>query len=427
MIETREQSEVIEGQVTELVGVPTATHFAITIGEARERLNQLRQFISQEMREGTDYGTIPGTAKPCLYKAGADKLVNIFGFELELEQISKTENWDKPFFHYAYRATLRDRYGRAVGICEGSCNSMENKYRWRWVPETELPQGVNKAMLANKGSTLTEYDFAIGHGQTTGKYGKPPEYWKAFRDAMQAGTAKQVTKKTKDGRETMAWQIDATLYRIENDDLYSLVNTLDKMAQKRAIVGATVIATRTSDIFSDLAVDTDDNGHEETGAEPPGEETTTQKTTKPEEPPKSAPATKQGPPRNGQRPYAPEVLKEKIAAGINDKRAKGRTGPLSDAQIGLLASMLELPFAGDKEAAKKRRDLTEYLVGVSSVKTLTQAEGETLLNWIIKSHDEQTNEYIPDPLAVAEARLVIRHLLQEAGQQDMEDLFGKQS
>ena len=42
--------------------------FAITLDEARERIRQLQEFIRFFMVEGEDYGRIPGTPKPTLFK-----------------------------------------------------------------------------------------------------------------------------------------------------------------------------------------------------------------------------------------------------------------------------------------------------------------------------------------------------------------------
>jgi hypothetical protein len=53
-----------------------------------------------------------------------------------------------------------------------------------------------------------------------------------------------VEKLTRRGN-AIAWEIDAdsALYRIPNPDGADVVNTIQKMAQKRALVAATLIAT----------------------------------------------------------------------------------------------------------------------------------------------------------------------------------------
>jgi hypothetical protein len=42
-----------------------------------EQRNQLKKFIQVQLEKDVDFGTIPGTPKPTLYKPGAEKLANI--------------------------------------------------------------------------------------------------------------------------------------------------------------------------------------------------------------------------------------------------------------------------------------------------------------------------------------------------------------
>ena len=99
--------------------------------------------------------------------------------------------------------------------------------------------------------TLCEFEFAIERAETTGVYGKPPEYWQKFKEAITSSTARRVERDTRQGK-TAAWEIDAdtTLYRVSNEDIPDLINTIQKMAQKRALVAATLIATSASEFFT---------------------------------------------------------------------------------------------------------------------------------------------------------------------------------
>lgn len=110
--------------------------------------------------------------------------------------------------------------------------------------------GTNFAALKKRIGAVVEFAFAIEKAETGGKYGKPAEHWQSFKDAIKAGTAQQVTKPTKDGRQLLAWQIDTTLYRIFNDDIASVVNTIEKISQKRALVATTLLAVNASDLFT---------------------------------------------------------------------------------------------------------------------------------------------------------------------------------
>src|ERR1035441_10659815 len=86
--------------------------------------------------------------------------------------------------------------GRIVGVGEGSCNSWEAKYRYRWVAEEQVPEYLDRTRLLKRGvrRTLCEFDFAIERAETTGQYGKPAEHWQRLRHAIRSGTVRQVEK-----------------------------------------------------------------------------------------------------------------------------------------------------------------------------------------------------------------------------------------
>lgn len=104
---------------------------AITLEEANRRVRLLQEFVHKHMVEGEDYGIIPGTsAKPTLFKAGAEKLNAIFGLAPVLDITNRVEDWDEGFVHYEVKVTLlnkRTSQVEAEGI--GSCNSHERKYK----------------------------------------------------------------------------------------------------------------------------------------------------------------------------------------------------------------------------------------------------------------------------------------------------------
>lgn len=87
-------------------------------------------FVKQVMRRDVDYGIIPGTNnKPVLLKPGAEKLCRLFSLRPHFELVQSITDFDKPLFYYHYSCTLHNRAGESLGQGEGSCNSMENKYR----------------------------------------------------------------------------------------------------------------------------------------------------------------------------------------------------------------------------------------------------------------------------------------------------------
>ena len=113
--------------------------------------------------------------------------------------------------------------GATVSEGMGECNSMESKYRWRWVGERDLPAGTDKTKLVS-----------------------------------------QERRSAKTGGH---W----TVYRMDNDDIYSQVNTILKMAKKRALVDAALSAGRLSDVFTQDLEDLPNLTRQEFIAEKPAE------------------------------------------------------------------------------------------------------------------------------------------------------------
>jgi hypothetical protein len=180
--------------------------FALPEPEAlRHQLKKIKEF--QEIVHATlivdqDYGVIPGTDKPTLLKPGAEKIAKILGLADEYEIVEKVEDWNKPLFRYMVKCKLISmQSGVLVSSGMGECNTMESKYRYRWVYEDKLPAGVKKESLVSQ------------------------------------------KRKSKSGGSY-------SVYRLDNEDIFSQVNTVLKMATKRALVAATLSAGRLSNVFT---------------------------------------------------------------------------------------------------------------------------------------------------------------------------------
>lgn len=231
----------------------------MTLDAAKTRYFQMVQFIKATMRDGIDYGKIPGTAKPSLYKPGAEKLQMWREFQTAIIDEQKIEQWNTPItaqsfplFSYSYKMRASTKYGIAVAECIGNCNSYEDKYRWRWVDENNVPREFKDEIdyLESRDATITEFAFALSKRETEGKYGKPLEYWDNLQAMITSGVASKIGKKTRDGKTMDAWTFPGKQIRIPNTDIYSQVNTLMKMAQKRAYVGTIIISANASEFFT---------------------------------------------------------------------------------------------------------------------------------------------------------------------------------
>lgn len=224
------------------------------IEQAREWYSQFAEFTQSILKKDLDYGIIPGTPKPALLKAGAEKLRFAYGLGVELEAIDKTVDLNRPFVDYTYKCSVRSKQGQILSQCEGSCNSLEPKFGYTWLTVAELSEGFDISRLKSRsfGKKMQEFDFAISKSETSGQYGKPATYWEGWKEAIRNNTAKRIIKTSKSGKEMDAWELDETVtqYRCPNPDLIGLKNTIMKMAQKRAFVGAVLIATGASEFFT---------------------------------------------------------------------------------------------------------------------------------------------------------------------------------
>lgn len=172
---------------------------SVDVGQIKQTMSSIVKFqtvVQSTLKQGHDYDTIPGTQKPTLLKPGAEKILMLMGLTSEYEIVEKVEDYEKEVFAYTIRCILsKGDYKIAEGL--GSCNSKEDKYRWRWVKEEDIPLGEDKDMLKSR---------------------------------------------------TTNW--GATQYRIENDEVCSQANTILKMAKKRAQVDATLTVAALSEIFT---------------------------------------------------------------------------------------------------------------------------------------------------------------------------------
>ncbi|QGQ95835.1 hypothetical protein EHS13_13585 [Paenibacillus psychroresistens] len=170
--------------------------------DMKQKLNLTKEFFREVMQEGLDYGIIPGTDKPSLWKPGAEGLLEFYNYAPTIA--NKTEEKNLETGYYSVDITIRLIHrstGVVIGEGVGCANTFESRYRWRWLYEKDIPKGIHKE------------DLFVKEFKGTGG----SKYYK---------------------------------YRMDNDDMFSIWNTVLKMAKKRALVDATLAATRSSGIFT---------------------------------------------------------------------------------------------------------------------------------------------------------------------------------
>lgn len=174
--------------------------------DAKALDDQLRANMKAVLRDNVDYGVIPGTgSKPTLLKPGAEKLLQWFGFGHTMEQVEAERDADGTWQGVTYRCTVTKAMpdGRVVvvGTCEGYAGYDEDRF-----------------FLSAEAATAKERA-------------------NAERYRRQVNPSKCVE------------------YRAPR-------NSVIKMAQKRALVGAALQATSASTLFTQ---DIEDNAQQETG------------------------------------------------------------------------------------------------------------------------------------------------------------------
>jgi len=181
--------EVQNNQNISLIGSINIEEVASTM----QKINTFQAIVQQTLKENHDYGIIPGVQKPTLLKPGGEKVCMMFGINPEYDFLSTQEDYKNEFFSYNIKCTLY-KQGMPCAQGVGSCNSKEKKYRY-----------------INIDSLPSSY---VGYSeQFTDKYGRMK-------------------------------------YKIENNDVCSLVNTILKMAKKRAFIDAVLQVASLSEIFT---------------------------------------------------------------------------------------------------------------------------------------------------------------------------------
>lgn len=197
----------------------------VSVKDALLAYQAKKELIDGIMKPGVDYGTIPGSSKNTLLKAGAEKATSFFGLAARFKDAEVIEDWTgkdhdgEPFFYYRRTCELwRGNY--LVASVDGSCNSFEKKYRYR-SSERVCPECGKPAIIKGK------REFGGG--------------WLCFKKKDGCGA------KFDDNDPAITEQ---EVGQVRNPDVADLTNTILKMADKRALVAATLIATGLSEYFT---------------------------------------------------------------------------------------------------------------------------------------------------------------------------------
>lgn len=169
---------------------------SLTAADVRAQVNLMQDVMAEVMKDGTHYGTIPGTKSKSLYKAGAEKLMATFRLAGDPEVTDLSKDGE---IAYRVKVKLTTANGQFIGAGIGECSSSEEKYSWRLAVCDE-------------------------------EFEDTPENRRRIKYSKYQG---RVEKK----RQVRTNPAD-------------VANTILKMAKKRAQVDAVITATAASDIFT---------------------------------------------------------------------------------------------------------------------------------------------------------------------------------
>lgn len=181
-------------------------------------LERIQAFMAAHMRVNVDYGQpFPGSqGTPTLLKPGAEKLCALFHLVIDEEVLTRTEVWEGfGFFHYEIKCLLsRMDTGTLIATGTGSCNSKEAKYRYR----NGGPACPNCAKELRLSKDRPEFYCWVKQG------GCGSVFPRADHPDFEVG-------------------------KVETE-VFDQVNTIRKMASKRALIDACLKATRASSFFT---------------------------------------------------------------------------------------------------------------------------------------------------------------------------------
>lgn len=200
--------------------VSQSRSMTLSVDDVLHRLDTIQDLMKRAMVPDVDYGKIPGTnSKPTLLKPGAEKLAVMF----RLAPRFKTDKTFHDDGHMTVESTceILDSEGRFLGQCSSMCSSREAKYAWR-KSERVCPECGKPAIIKGR----SEY----GGG------------WLCFKKKDGCGA------KFADNDAAIVSQ---TTGRAPNEDLADTFNTVLRMAEKRAFLGAIRLVTGSSALFDE--------------------------------------------------------------------------------------------------------------------------------------------------------------------------------
>jgi hypothetical protein len=190
----------------------------LTVQQVAAQVVKIQELMKLAMKEDEHFGIIPGTNKPTLLKAGAEKLCLMFRLDPQytVHEIREGEHLTVTSTCVLYHVTSGARMGSGMG----SCSTRESKYAYRKA-ERVCPTCGKAAIIRG------QKDYGGG--------------WVCWKKKEGCGA------KFEDGDGAIEKQDSG---RVLNVDLPDQYNTVLKMSNKRSLCAAVLNVTAASDIFT---------------------------------------------------------------------------------------------------------------------------------------------------------------------------------
>lgn len=103
------------------------TYDADVVSKRIQAINSVAEIIASQLKDGIDYGKIPGTKNPTLLKAGAQKICLMYGLRARYEY-KETIDRENGYVEYDFKCELIDKDDQVIFEGFGVCSSQEKKY-----------------------------------------------------------------------------------------------------------------------------------------------------------------------------------------------------------------------------------------------------------------------------------------------------------
>ena len=209
------EPSVQENQTHAVTVMPSRSMMSWQPDELRQRIAQekeLRQIVIEyyrsEMKPDVHYYTMGDGQKPSITKEGGLNLCSLFNVVPHPDDPVETY-FDDGHLAVRQRVRLYNQAGAEMAIGDGYCTTRESKYAYRWSFASDVPAHLDKGTLRKR---------TVGRTQ---KY---------------------------------------TQYRVPNEELADLYNTVTKMAFKRGLTAASLCLPLVSELFTQDLDETNGNG-----------------------------------------------------------------------------------------------------------------------------------------------------------------------